>query len=247
MGVIHTSIFAETTKEDVDNYLEISRGGAVVKDRFLFRYKTYFSVMYGMDIKKADKRTIKKYKSFIFKPKYEDIFYEAFTQLDDNTYFEIMEFYKTKLGKKYAQAFKELYAMDISKELMLSIMENKDSLLLPEKRKLVTEINRVLYSQLHIDLEKGIFVVGYNKKMENKKISKSTKELKTLLDEYIEVFNEIAYRCFSDEELSQVLKYAKTYGKIEMGFLHHALKLNIDYFKKDLDDFMEKEKLSKTK
>jgi hypothetical protein len=130
IGVIHTSIFAETTKEDVDKYLEISRGGVILENTYKFRYEAYFSKMYGYGIGKADESMIKKYKTFIMNPKYIDIFYKVFSELDDNSYYEIIAFYKTTLGKKYTQAFKELYERDIEDELMLLIMEKKDKLLL---------------------------------------------------------------------------------------------------------------------
>ena len=207
--------------------------------------------MYDEDIEKADRQAIKKYKAFIFNSKYEDIFYKAFTQLDETSYYEIMTFYNTKLGKKYAQAFQELYQKDFSEKIMTLIFAKLTKELIPQKRKLVAKINKVLYSKLHIDLEKDIFIVGSSKEekryqiFSNKKNGISTKEMKAILDEYIEIFNEVAYRHFSDEELSQVLQYAKTYGKIEMGVLHHALKLNIDAFKKDLKEFINKKTASK--
>ena len=245
IGLLNTSIFAETTKEDVDKYLEISRGKTIIKYSFLLRYEECFSIMYGKDIKKADKRAIKKYKAFIFNSKYEDIFYKAFSQLDDTSYYEIMAFYNTKLGKKYAQAFQEVYEMDISKELTTLIREKKDNIVLSKKRKLVTEINKALYSRYYTNIEKNIFLKSHGGiKVEN--YTGSTKRIpQNILDEYFEVFSEIAYRDFSDEELLQVLQYAKTYGKIEMGILHHALKLNIDAFKKDLKEFINKKTASK--
>ena len=251
IGVIHTSIFAETTKEDVDKYINVSRGGVIVKNTFLLRYKTYFSKLYNIDIKKANKKLIKEYKSFIFNSKYEDVFYKEFSKMDDNSYYEIMAFYKTKLGKKYTKSFKKLYEMDIRKELMISIIEKKGQLLLPKKRKLVSKINKALYSKLNIDLEKDIFVDGDSKAIkkyvlpskDNQHIS--IKKKKFIIAEYFEVFSELAYKDFSDEELSQILEYAKTYGKIEMGVLHHALKVSIDALEQDLNNFIKSKKSSK--
>ena len=245
IGLLNTSIFAEITKEDVDKYIEVSRGGEIIKYSLTTRYKECFSMMYGKDIKKADKRAIKKYKAFIFNSKYEDIFYKTFTQLDDTSYYEIMEFYKTNLGKKYAKSFQELYEMNIGKELTTLILKNKDNIVLSKKRKLVIQIENVLYGRKYIDVEKNNFVKSYGGVISEYSLSSNESVFKTVGDEYFKVFSEIAYRYFSDEELLQVLEYAKTYGKIEMGVLHHALTLNRDSFKKDLKEFINKKTASK--
>lgn len=57
--------------------------------------------------------------------------------------------------------------------------------------------------------------------------------------EFRAVFNELAYRCFSDEELYQILKYAKKYGKTEMYFLYLSLNSNINTFQNDLNIFLK--------
>ena len=249
ISVLQSVTYAETTREDVDKYIDISRGGEIIKNRFKFRYKTYFSKMYGYDIEKADKKTIKEYKAFIFKPKYEDIFYDAFSKMDDNSYYEIMAFYKTALGQKYTLAFRELYDMDMQDELMKMIMDKNASLGLPKKRKLEEAINKVLYSKLYRGLNKNIFAVGDKKAIEKYNLATNDKgeiakdEKKALLDEFYEAFNQMAYRHFSDDELSQILEYAKTYGNIEMYFLYRALNLNIDAFNKDLNTFLKEKAL----
>ncbi len=235
IGIINTLTFAELTKEDVDRYIDISRGGEIIKDRLNFRYKVCFPIMYGYDIKQADKKTIKKYQDFIFNSKNEEVFYKAFAKIDDTSYYEIMAFYKTDLGKKYTQGFKKIYDMDIQEELIKSILSKKNKILLPEKRELVIEINKELYSMLGLDLKDYTFFEDFNIKFNTDKgNSIPPKEIKLIVDEYIAVFSEFAYKDFSDNELSDILAYAKTYGKIEMAFLHHALKQSILDFKKDL-------------
>jgi len=237
IGIINTLTFAEVTKEDVDRYLEVSRGGEIVKDRFTFRYYKNFPIIYGYNIKKADKQTIQKYKAFIFKPKYEDVFYKAFAKIDDASYYEIMAFYKTDLGKKYTQGFKKIYDMDIRKELMTLILESKDRLVLPKKRILVSKIYKAFNSKVYINYKKYSQELKETNVFKNKNISFD--EMKLIIDEYFEVFSEFAYKDFSENELYDILAYAKTYGKIEMAFLYHALTLNVSVFKEDLEKFIK--------
>ncbi len=249
INVLQSTIHAETTREDVDKYLKVSRGGVIFENRYKFRYKTYFYKMYGYSIKKADKRVIEKYKAFILNPKHIDILYQVFSKMDDNSYYEIMAFYKTALGQKYTQAFRELYAMDIQDELMKSIMDKKIKLELPKIRELIIEINKAFYSKFSLYLKKNIFIYGNNKAIKKYKLPTNNKgeitdaTRKILLDKFLDAFNQMAYRHFSDEELSQILEYANTYGKIEMAFLYHALHLNIDAFKKDLEIFLKEKAL----
>jgi len=242
--VLNTLLFAKVTNEDVEKYLKISRGGTIVKYTFLFEYREYFSRINSIDIKKANKQTIKKYKSFIFNSKYEDIFFKTFSELDDTSYFEIMAFYKTKLGKKYAQTFRELYKKDIAVELIGLILEKNNNIVLPKKRNLVIEINKALYSRYYMNIEKNIFFKTSGGVM-LEYVNSHKIVPQTVNDEYFEVFNELAYKDFSNEELSQILEYAKTYGKIEMGVLHHALKVSIDALEQDLNNFIKSKKSSK--
>jgi hypothetical protein len=121
-----------------------------------------------------------------------------------------------------------------------------------KKRKLVTEINKAFYEKLYRTLNKNIFVHGNSKAIQKYKLpiniegEITIKAKKALSDEFYSVFNEIAYRAFSDDELSKILEYAKTYGNIEMTFFHRALNLNTDAFNKDLNKFI-KEKALKDK
>jgi len=242
IGIINTLTFAEVTREDVDRYLEVSRGGEIFKDRLTSRYYQYFSSMYGYNIKQADKKTIKEYQDFVFNAKYEEIFYKTFEEMDDNTYYEIMAFYKTDLGKKYTQAFKKLYKMDIQKEIIISIVREKEKKILPKRRKLVTAINDILYGKLYIDLGDDMFTIDSSKEYAGQKIldkNISSDKMKMVLYEFYQVFNELAYKDFSDAELFDILEYAKTYGKIEISSIYNALQLSREKFLQDLEKFIK--------
>jgi hypothetical protein len=244
IAVLQTSLFANTTKEDVDEYLNICRGQGLIKDAYMFKYKKYFPIIYGIDIKNADQHMIEKYDALMLNPKYRDDFYNILRQLDDNSYFEIMAFYKTKLGKKYAQAFNKLYDDGTAKSLSIYLQQKSNVPLLEGRRKLVTEINNALnYSNLHKDFKTISFNMNKNKipltLIEDKKYN-------VIFTEYFEILSEFAYKNFSDEELSQVLIYAKRYGHIEMKHFYEALSLYSEHAYKDLYEFIEKEKLSES-
>jgi len=237
IGIINTLTFAEITKDDVEEYSKISRGGIVVRNYFIQRYKRYFSIIYGEEMQRADKAFIKEYNSFISNPKYINDFYEVFSYLDDNSFYEIIEFYKTNLGKKYFLAFEKIYTDGTGEKLMYIMMKNTHNQPLHKIRKLVSKINNALYSRYYTDIKRGIFTEGSPSGeylfISNKKITS---------EQYLQIFNALVYKDFSDDELEQILKYAKTYGKIEMGFLDYALRINKQHFKNDLEKFIRNKK-----
>lgn len=248
LTLVNISIYANTTKEDVDDYLEVSRGGAVIKHLYRIEYKRGFPFIYGITIEKADKKLIEKYKSFIFDPKYQNDFNKILGKLDDNSYTEIMAFYHTKLGKKYAKAFQDFYADDTAENLLILIKEEKKPLL-NTRRKLITKINKVLnYNQLYRDVKKTSGIMLYHKEIKEnklyamKKINQVMEDNTEYLKEYVAVSSEIIYRDFSDDELSQLLVYAKAYGYIEMKYVYKALEEYIKHFYKDVYILIEARK-----
>lgn len=249
ISLLNTSIVANITEEKVKEYLHVSRGKILIKLMFTSAYKTYFPIIYGKDIKSSNEDMIKQYTKFIFNPKYEDDLLEILRQLDEKTYSGIMAFYETKVGKKYTQAFERLYTNDLDEQLLIFLKQPKKQPFSKNKIKLILEINKALnYITLQVNLKKVSFIsytmkgIKKDKITSIEKVDSIVKKYKNKLKENLGIIRLMTYKNFNEEELSQVLKYAQTYGKIEMEFVFRALTLYIQNFYKDLYELIEKRK-----
>jgi hypothetical protein len=250
--LLNTPISANITEKDVQSYLSVSRGKALIKSIFLSAYNQYFFIIYNKDMKNSNEDMLKKYRVFIFNPKYEDDLLNILSQFNDNTYFRIMEFYKTDLGKKYTKTFEKLYTNNLNTQLLMFLKEKTEKKISKKRIKLILKINKALnYIQLQTNLKKISFISNKSKGMQKDKMPSSEtvdifiSEYEAKLKDNLVILSIIAYKDFNDEELLQILKYVEKYGHIEMELVYKALSLYTQHFYKDLYELIEKEKNTK--
>lgn len=242
LSILNMPIFAKITEEEVDEYLEVSRGGQLTMLVLATVYDTVFDTICNMKIENLNEVTKKKYQNFIFNPKYIENFREVIIGIDTKDYTEIMAFYETKLGQKYTQSFKVLYSDDIIRKLLVFLEQRLKNPSSKNKLKLIKQINKVLNEDTFlIDYIGNIMDFEYKREIEKYKLSqnevnrlmKVSKKYTSNIDNSLEIKSEYIYRDFTDEELLEILEYVKIYGKIELEFVTKALREYLNSLKKD--------------
>lgn len=212
-----TTVYADITPSQVNEYIKVSRAGQMIE---LDKIKTEKQFYKQLNLKKEDaKAPIKnEFKNFINNSERFNICQNTFLRLDNMEYIEIMNFYNTSVGKKYAKLLNGIAGMS-QKEIKNKYIQLKN--------------NRILYDSKE-DLIKNIYeafnltnvqmnIVKKTLLLTNRTMTKDHRiKAKKNIEANHPIVQGVVYAEFSENELQNIITYARSNaGKNEIKYLYN--------------------------
>ncbi|MCF6245633.1 MAG: hypothetical protein L3J43_11445 [Sulfurovum sp.] len=248
--LLFSSISADISQSQVDEYMKVSRTGAFLQ--YLQDAMFYQIVrIYKLDLNNTSNEVLDLIKNKLNSQAYVGQYTEKFKLLDSSQYNKMMSFYYTPTGKKYAKVIEKDFKLDKnSSRATLSASFKKFLLKNPfteEKKMLIRKITQNLnvvaifiktMEELNI-YKKYTLPLKYNidsiKSIEV--IKKEIKKNYALNREHEEETNMIYFKDFSEEELKEILDYTATdIAKLEYRLMMEARN---SYYKEVMSDIMK--------
>jgi len=272
LSIVNTFIWADILQKELDKYMTISIARVMLhsaKSEIFDRIIDINIILFTDDEvnetirKKAKEKAIK----FISLPRYKNAFIDTFRDLESYMYRDMLSFYKTVVGKKYASGiiiFDPMVASNAEEEEAIMKLKDhinraKNTLFSEKKLELLDSISeefhtvelKMKYREEMLNLLRVVFI-NDDQNYTDENIEKMLIEEEPAIVEYEKRWMRIKYLDFTEDELRKVLAYASSdAGKTEKELIYGATAqfikmIMIDMNKKVEKTFKErKEKLEK--
>jgi len=272
LSIVNTFIWADILQKELDKYMTISIARVMLhsaKSEIFDRIIDMNIILFTDDEvnetirKKAKEKAIK----FISLPRYKNAFIDTFRDLESYMYRDMLSFYKTVVGKKYASGiiiFDPMVASNAEEEEAIMKLKDhinraKNTLFSEKKLELLDSISeefhtvelKMKYREEMLNLLRVVFI-NDDQNYTDENIEKMLIEEEPAIVEYEKRWMRIKYLDFTEDELRKVLAYASSdAGKTEKELIYGATAqfikmIMIDMNKKVEKTFKErKEKLEK--
>ena len=217
--ILFSSVSAEISQNQVDEYMKVSMGGALLK---YLQNKLFYIALdtYKIDIN-GSKKISRLIKENLNSEEYVTLFTKDIKEnLESYEYDEIMTFYKTDIGKKYAHAIEKNFIFHKHK-LDIQIHEEfnefiKQSPFSETKQILIDEIAKELHTfkiglklseEFEYARQKELHLID---KTDNYVIKKRTTKSYNNAKKWDKEVAMIQFKDFTENELNKVLCYAST-------------------------------------
>ena len=226
-----TNVFANITEGQIKEYLNSSIAEIILKSSQDKMVKFLYAV-YGIEDKKFyDDNTTNIFKEYLNNPSNILLFTNRFKNYTENEYNTIIKFYSSKIGNKYAEAYKLIVGYDNQSDIKKKYTElHKNYTFSQEKLKLIDSIGKALnQSESELNYAKKIAYQHNNNLPKNKQYTEE--EMQKLKLKYVskyiaykKVINGIIYYDFNEKELLEILKFSLTdAAKKEVKYINEAL------------------------
>jgi len=216
--------YADISQNKLDNYLDISVGGAI-----FLAHHLHTGVMLskeGIDIKHVAK--------MITNNKYQRIYSKEFFKDDEVYYNEIIDFYNTNVGKKLTKIVYNISEININKLEKLY----KDNNITEKKRKIILKLE----NRFHLVELKMNFTKKYFQEKEKNNLNKMIYRMVSFNNSYssnlIKYQKIIAYTMYKDftlEELNKIWQFITSKaGRYEIKLISIGFNKYINLFIKDI-------------
>lgn len=214
--IFFSSAAHSTIKErEVMSYLDISKELDIYFQQTKVKYNRLVLSLH-LEKNMVNPLITKTFQEFVANPKYIKIYFDIFSSLAPNLYNDMMSFYKTKVGQKYAKEINisHILSEDEIRKRYKQLVNS--GILTEDKLQLIRAIiNSFNVANLEFEYAKNLLHSVEDSLDEDKKID--LEELKILLKEYTPIIFGVYYQNFTLDELEEVLKYASSVaGKTEM-------------------------------
>ena len=212
-------VFANITEKQLQDYMDYSLGGIILKSHHQELYKKFISP------DDNSKNTLK-FKKIINNTKHFDAFKNVFKSMNVLSYNKIMEFYITDIGRRYIEGRNKIETYGSRAK----IRNEFKKLHIPEEKKVLIESIIKEFNLIELKMKYAIkYFYIYNNGLP-KNMQKSKEELRKdieiyrlHMEKYQNTISGLMYSDFTEEELRSVLAYAKTKeGKIEIKLIYKA-------------------------
>jgi len=272
LSIVNTFIWADILQKELDKYMTISIARVMLhsaKSEIFDKIIDMNIILFTDDEvnetirKKAKEKAIK----FISLPRYKNAFIDTFRDFESYMYRDMLSFYKTVVGKKYASGiiiFDPMVATKAEEEEAIRKLKDhinraKNTLFSEKKLELLDSISEefhnvelnMKYREEMLNLLRVVFI-NDDQNYTDENIEKMLIEEEPAIVEYEKRWMRIKYLDFTEDELRKVLAYASSdAGKTEKELIYRATAqfakiIMIDMNKEVEKTFKErKEKLEK--
>jgi len=218
-----TNVSAEITQAQLDKYMEVSRSGAFLK---YLENKMFYIALNIYDVNES-KTQIKLIKNNINNVYYRSLYTEQLKEnLNNNEYIEIMKFYNTDVGKKYAHSTEKNFIFK-KKKMDVEIHQDFKSFLekfpfSENKKILINQIRNALHT-LDISIRSSEKQEIYRKHtfpLKNNQSNDAVESIASIkartvksyqkMKQWDEEVSMIFFKDFTENELEEVLDYTST-------------------------------------
>jgi len=233
LGLIFNIAFANISKEQLNEYLKVSVGGA-------FFSTIHFNLLVKFAQKGLDKSALKKIAN---DEKYVRLYAYKFMKFSKNEYIELTKFYKSEVGKKYVKSIYDISKIDKNNYQELYLQTKCTE----EKKAIIEQINKKL-NILNLKLEFSKKYFSEINAHRPKNFQKSIYEIeinelnyKEKLIQHEKILSCLQYKNFTVEELSKINDYASTkIFKEEIQLIYEGLGKYIKVLFEDIEEPLAK-------
>ena len=247
-----THATADITQKELDDYMAVSRGGAYFE---YFQEKILYTCLekYDLDLELTPSSVLKSIRKELNNKKYIAQYTKKFKKLDTDTYYHIMKFYGTMVGKKYAEMTKKV--TDVQKyktrahalesfrlsqekspysiqkiELIHQVMKKLDTVALFMEY----SIEMAIYKHYTLPMKYGTSDTKVKLPNEIREMAHNIQKTYIMHQELTDM---ILFQDFTEEELEEILKYASSNaGKLEYRLLVTGI---FPYYSSIMNDIMD--------
>ena len=228
MSLSLSSVYADISIAQVDTYLEVSGGQAVLET-----LQTQLSDAIDAKIRNAGKpvnqNSINTIKEILTSDSNIDLYKSDIQHLNIETYQAILDFYHTEIGKKCADIAKSMDMITIEQEVANFIKTQRENPFSIKKIALIQAITQAVKTlDMQVSISKKMF--GIMNESLPKKIQMSEEQIEMMLQQLTPIIEQQAmisinytFKDYTESELEEVLAYSKSKaGKEEALVVMHG-------------------------